>query len=60
MGLGEGIVREFGKVVCILLCSKQITKDLRYSTGNSAQCYGLVLLAAVSLQCITPQDLVTL
>ena len=36
----EGIVREFGKVMYILLCSKWITnKDLLYSTWNSAQRY---------------------
>ena len=37
---GEGIVREFGKVLYTLLYLKWITcKDLLYSTGNSAQCY---------------------
>ena len=37
---GEGIAREFRKVVYTLLHSKWITsKDLLYSTGNSAQCY---------------------
>ena len=37
---GKGIVREFGKVMYMLLFSKWITnKDLLYSTGNSAQCY---------------------
>ena len=37
--LGEGIVREFGKVMYTLLYSKWITnKDLLYSTWNSAQC----------------------
>ena len=36
---GEGIVREFGKVMYTLLHSKWITsKDLLYSTGNPAQC----------------------
>ena len=36
---GEGIVREFGKVLYTLLYLKWITcKDLLYSTGNSAQC----------------------
>ena len=35
--LGEGIVREFGKVMHTLLYSKWITKkDLLYSTENSA------------------------
>ena len=39
-GWGEGIVREFGIDMYILLCLKWITtKDLLYSTGNSAQCY---------------------
>ena len=38
--MGEGIVREFGTEVYTLLYLKQITsKDLLYSTGNSAQCY---------------------
>ena len=33
---GERIVRAFGKVMCTLLHSKQITnKDLLYSTWNS-------------------------
>ena len=37
---GEGIVREFGKVMNTLLYSKWITnKDLLYGTWNSAQCY---------------------
>ena len=37
---GEGIAREFRKVVYTLLHSKWITsKDLLYSTGNSARCY---------------------
>ena len=37
---GEGIVREFGKVVYTLLDLKWVTnKDPLYSTGNSAQCY---------------------
>ena len=37
---GEGIVRNFGKVVYTLLYLKYITnKNLLYSTGNSAQCY---------------------
>ena len=36
---GEGIVRDFGKVMYIRLYLKWITsKDLLYSTGNSAQC----------------------
>jgi len=36
----EGIVREFGKVMYILLYSKWITnKDLLYSTWNLVQCY---------------------
>ena len=36
---GEGIVRDFGMVMYILLYLKWITsKDLLYSTGNSAQC----------------------
>ena len=61
MGWGEGIVREFGKVMCILLYSKQITnKDLWYSTGDSTQSYVLVLLTVVTLQCIIPRDLVIL
>ena len=37
-GWGEGIVREFGKVMFTLLYLKWITnKD--HSTWNSAQCY---------------------
>ena len=37
---GEGIVREFGKVMYTLLYSKWITnKDLLYSAWNSTQCY---------------------
>ena len=37
---GEGLVREFGKVMHTLLYSKRITnKDVLYSTGNSAQYY---------------------
>ena len=36
----EGIVREFGMDMYTLLCLKWVTtKDLLYSTGNSAQCY---------------------
>ena len=36
---GEGIVRDFGMVMYILLYLKWITsKDLLYSTGKSAQC----------------------
>ena len=36
----EGIVREFGKVMYILLYSKWKTnKDLLYSTWNLVQCY---------------------
>ena len=36
----EGIVREFGKVMHILIYSKWITnKDLLCSTWNSVQCY---------------------
>ena len=39
-GEGGGIVREFGIDMYTLLCWKWITnKDLRYSTGNSAQYY---------------------
>ena len=39
-GAGEGIVREFGIDLNTLLYLKWITsKDLLYSTGNSAQCY---------------------
>ena len=35
-----GTVREFGKVMYILLYAKQITnKDLSHSTWNFAQCY---------------------
>ena len=42
-GWGEGLVREFGIDRYTLLYLKWITnKDLRYSTGNSAQCYGAV------------------
>ena len=37
---GEGIVRDFGKVIYTLLYLKWMTnKDLLYSTWNSAQCY---------------------
>ena len=36
----EGIVKDFGKVMCTLLYLKWITnKHLLYSTWNSAQCY---------------------
>ena len=36
----EGIGREFGMDMYTLLCLKWITsKDLLYSTWNSAQCY---------------------
>ena len=39
-GWGEGIVREFGIDMYVPLCLKWITsKDLLYSTENSAQCY---------------------
>ena len=39
-GVWEGIVTDFGKVMCTLLYLKWITnKDLLYSTWNSAQCY---------------------
>ena len=39
-GWGEGLVREFGIDMYTLLYLRWITnKDLRYSTGNSAQCY---------------------
>lgn len=38
-GWGKGIVREFGMNRYILLYFKRVTnKDLRFSTGNSAQC----------------------
>ena len=37
---GEGIVKNFGKVMYTLLYLKWITnKNLLYSTCNSAQCY---------------------
>ena len=37
---GEGIVRDFGKVMYTLLDLKWVTnKDPLFSTGNSAQCY---------------------
>ena len=37
---GEGIVREFWKVMYMLPYPKWITnKDLLYRTGNSAQCH---------------------
>ena len=37
---GVGIVRDFGKVMYLLLYLKWITnKDLLYSTWNSIQCY---------------------
>ena len=39
-GLGEGIVGDFGKIMCTLLYLKWITnKDLLCNTRNSAQCY---------------------
>ena len=39
---GEGIVRDFGKVMYMLPYLKWITnKGLLYSTWNSAQCYVL-------------------
>ena len=46
-GWGEGIVREFGMDMYTLLYLKWITntnEDLLDSTGNSAQCYGAVLM----------------
>ena len=37
---GEGIFKDFGKVMYTLLCLKLITtKDLLYSIWISAQCY---------------------
>ena len=37
----QGITREFGMDMYILLYLEWITnKDLLFSTGNSAQCYG--------------------
>ena len=37
---GEGIVKDFGKVMYILIYLKWITNEnLLYSTWNSAQCY---------------------
>jgi len=36
---GEGIVKDFGMDRYTLLYLKWITKDLLYSTRNSAQCY---------------------
>ena len=69
---GEGIVRNFGKVVYTLLYLKYITnKNLLYSTGNSAQCYvaawrggelgenGLCTRMAQSLPC-SPETITTL
>ena len=39
-GGGEGIIREFGKVMYTLLYSKWVTnKDLLYSAWNSSQCW---------------------
>ena len=39
-GRGEGIFKEFGKVMYTLLYLKWITnKNLLYSTWNSAQCH---------------------
>ena len=38
-GVGERIVGEFRIDMNTLLYSKWITKNLLYSTGNSAQCY---------------------
>ena len=39
-GWGEGIVREFGMDMYILLYLKWMTsKDVLYSTGHSAKCY---------------------
>ena len=38
--VGEGMFKEFGKVIYTLLYSKwKIKKDLLYSTWNSTQCY---------------------
>ena len=38
--MGDGTVRDFGKVMYTLLYLKWITnKGLLYSTWNSAQCY---------------------
>ena len=43
---GEGIIREFGKVMYLLLYSKWITnKDLLYSTWDCTQCYVQAWLA---------------
>ena len=42
--LGEGIFKDFGKVMYTLLYLKLITnKDLLYSTGNSTQ-YSIITL----------------
>ena len=42
---GEGIVREFGKIMYTVLYSKWITnKDLLYSIWNSTQCYAPVCM----------------
>jgi len=39
-GRGGGIVKDFRKVMCTVLCLKWTTnKDLLYSTGNAAQCH---------------------
>ena len=46
-GVGEGIVRDFGKVMYTSLYLKWITnKDLLCSTWNSAQCYAPTWMGA--------------
>ena len=67
---GEGMVREFGKVMYTVLYLKRITnKDLLYSTWNSVQCYmpawmgaafgGARICVAESLHCL-PETIITL
>ena len=49
MGWGEGIVKEFWLNMFTLLYFRWITnKDLLYSTGNSAQCYGAARMGGTS------------
>ena len=47
-GEGEGIVKDFGKIMYTLLYLKWITnRNLSYSTWNSAQCYVPALMGRV-------------
>jgi len=56
-----GIDWETGTDICILLCIKQITGNLLYSTGNSAQhsvmtCMGRNLKNSVVVQLLSCVD----